>query len=537
MSGRGGVVVDVLTQAAGLAIADELLDGEGDFALCRIDADDFGFVNFADFDDLIGFIDAVAAEFADVNEAFDAIGDLSESTEFRDLGDFAIDDRPGRIHFGESFPGIAGELFDTEGEAFAGDVDVEDDGFDFVTAFVDFGWVADFLCPADVGDMDETIDAIFDADEETEIGDIADFALDDGANGIFFFEDFPGIRLGLFHAEADLLGFGVEAEDDDVDDITDIDDTAGVFDAACPAHFADVDEAFDAFFEFNKCTVVDEADDAAEGADAGGITFCGVCPGIRSELFVTEGNAFVFGCELEDFDFDFVADLNDFVRMIDASPAHIGDVEEAIDAAEVNECTVFGDILDDTIEDGTFVQVFECLALEDSAFLFEESTTGKDDVSTFFVELDDFEAIFLTDEFVEIAGRTEFDLASGQECADADIDGKTTLDAAGDGTFDGFITFGDLGDFFPDHEFVSFFLAEDAEAIFVFGGFDIDIDSIADLDIERAIGTDKFGFGHLAFRFVSNINDYKITNEIDDFTTDDFTFTHVRGLTLLKLSK
>ena len=536
VSGAGSIVVDVLTETAIFAVANELLDGEGDFTLGRIDADNFGFVGFANLNHRTRFIDAVTAEFGDVDETFNAFGDLSESTEFSDLGDFAIDDRPRRIHFGEGFPRISGKLFDTEGEAFGCDVDVEDDGFDFVVFVIEFGRVADFLCPADVGDMDETVDAVFDADEETEIGNVADFALDDGADGIFLFEDFPGIGFGLFHAEANFLGIGIEGEDDDINDITDVDNAAGMFDTACPGHFGDVDEAFDAFFEFNERTVIDEGDDAAEGADAGGISFCGMFPGIRGELFVAEGNAFVVRRELEDFDLDFVADLNDFVRMIDTAPAHVGDVEETVDAAEVNECTVFGDVLDDAVENGTFVEFFERLALENCTFFFEKGAAGKDDVSAFFVELDNFEAIFLADEFVEIASRTEFDLAAGEECADADINGEATLDAGHDGTFDGFITVGDFGDFFPDHEFVSFFLAENTETVFVFGGFDIDIDCVADFDIERTIWGNEFGFGNLAFRFITDINDNKITYEIDNFTTDDFTFTNGR-LILLIFSK
>ena len=61
MSSRRGIIVDVLTQTTGFAVANELFDGEGNLAFCRIDADDFSFVDFADFDDLIGFIDAIAA--------------------------------------------------------------------------------------------------------------------------------------------------------------------------------------------------------------------------------------------------------------------------------------------------------------------------------------------------------------------------------------------------------------------------------------------------------------------------------------------
>lgn len=226
--GGGGIVVDVLTEATGFVIAHELFDGEGNFAFGGINADDFGFVRLADLDDLQRIFDVIAAELADVDEAFYAVFDAGESAEFSNFRNFAIDDRPRGITIGEGFPGIVCKLFNTEAEAFVGDIDIEDDGFDFVAFFVDFGGVTNFLSPADIGDMDETVDAVFDADEEAEIGDIANFAFNDGADRIFFLEDFPGIGFGLFHAEANFLRIGIEAEDDDIDDIADIDHTAGV---------------------------------------------------------------------------------------------------------------------------------------------------------------------------------------------------------------------------------------------------------------------------------------------------------------------
>ena len=535
MCRRRGIVIDVLTEAAIFAVADELLDGEGDLAFIGIDADDLGFVDFADLDDVRGILNMIAAKLADVDEAFDAIGDLGECAEFRDFRDLAIDDGAGRIHVGECFPGISGQLLDAEAEAFIFDVDVEDDSFDLIAALVDFGRIADFLCPADIGDMDEAVDAIFDTNEETEIGDIADFSDDACADGIFFFKKFPRIGLGLFHAEADFLGIGIEAQHNDVDDVTDLDDAARMFDTFCPAHLADVDETLDALFEFDECTVVDEADDAAQSTNAGRITLCGVFPRIWRELFVAQADALIFFRVLEDFDLDLVADLNDFVRMIDTTPAHIGDVEEAVDAAQVNERTVFGDILDDTVEDGTFVETFFRLCLENIALFFEQGAAAQNDVATFLVELDDLETVRLADEFVEVAGRTELDLAAGQKGADADIDSEAALDAADDLAFHGLVGFGDLGDFFPDHELVRFLLAQNAETIFIFRRLDEDINLVTDLDVERAIGCHKFGLGDNTFRLVADIYDDKIIHEINNGTADDLTFTNFVLLLLLKL--
>jgi hypothetical protein len=42
--------------------------------------------------------------------------------------------------------------------------------------------------------------------------------------------------------------------------------------------------------------------------------------------------------------------------VIDALPRNIGDVEQAVDAAQVDERTVIGDVLDDALQDLAFFQ-------------------------------------------------------------------------------------------------------------------------------------------------------------------------------------
>ena len=43
--------------------------------------------------------------------------------------------------------------------------------------------------------------------------------------------------------------------------------------------------------------------------------------------------------------------------MGEAAPAHVGDVQQAVDAAEVDERTVVGEVLDRAGEDGAFAEV------------------------------------------------------------------------------------------------------------------------------------------------------------------------------------
>ena len=52
-------------------------------------------------------------------------------------------------------------------------------------------------------DVDQAVDAVFDLDEGAEVGEVADAALDDGADRVLVLELLPGIVLELLHAERD----------------------------------------------------------------------------------------------------------------------------------------------------------------------------------------------------------------------------------------------------------------------------------------------------------------------------------------------
>jgi len=50
--------------------------------------------------------------------------------------------------------------------------------------------------------------------------------------------------------------------------------------------------------------------------------------------------------------------------MLDALPRHVGDVQQAVDAAQVNKRTVVGEVLDGAAHNCAFLQVVhQCAAL------------------------------------------------------------------------------------------------------------------------------------------------------------------------------
>ena len=74
-----------------------------------------------------------------------------------------------------------------------------------------------------------------------------------------------------------------------------------------------------------------------------------VSHGLGVRLLESQGDLFFLVVDVQDLHFDFLIDGDHFGGMVDASPAHVGDVQQAVDAAQVDERAELGDVLDDAL--------------------------------------------------------------------------------------------------------------------------------------------------------------------------------------------
>ena len=131
--------------------------------------------------------------------------------------------------------------------------------------------------------------------------------------------------------------------------------------------------------------------------------FCfDVVPRIGQLLLEAEADAFLLAVDVEHDDVDVLADLEDFGGMADAAPAHVGDVEQAVDAVEVNEGAEVGDILDGALADVARGHFGEQLLAALGAFLLDQFAAGQDDVLALLVDLDDLEIVGVADVLGEV---------------------------------------------------------------------------------------------------------------------------------------
>src|SRR3546814_16692092 len=67
-------------------------------------------------------------------------------------------------------------------------------------------------------------------------------------------------------------------------------------------------------------------------------------PRIAFELLHAEADALRVAVDADDLHLDRVTDVDDFARVVDALVAHVGDMEQAVDAAQVDERAIVGEI-------------------------------------------------------------------------------------------------------------------------------------------------------------------------------------------------
>src|SRR5262245_13475431 len=340
----------------------------------------------------------------------------------------------------------------------------------------------DSLAPRHVGDVDQAVDVFLDFDDRAELSEVSHLALDARAHRILLAQLMPRIALDLLEAERNATCRGIDAEHHRLDAVADVEDLRRVLDALAPRHLAHVDQPFDARLELDERAVVGEAHDLAAHARADGIALLHRGPRILHELLVAERDALCSRVVLQHGDVDFVIDLEQLGGMADATPRHVGDVQQAVDAAEVDERAVVGDVLHRAAQDLAFGERFQRRLLLLGVLLFEQRLAREDDVAALLVDLDDAHAELLPLQRIEVANRTHVDLRSGEERAHADVDGEAAFDAFDHATNDDLLVGVGLLDLVPDLHLLGLLAREHDVAVAILGALEQHVDRVTRLN-------------------------------------------------------
>jgi hypothetical protein len=131
--------------------------------------------------------------------------------------------------------------------------------------------------------------------------------------------------------------------------------------------------------------------------------------------------------------------------VVDAAPGDVGDVQQAVDAAEVHEGAVVGDVLDHAVEDHAFLEALDssarCSARVSSSTARRETTMLPRARSILRI----WKGCGAAHQRADVAHRADVDLAARQEGhRAAEVDGEAALHAAEDHAVDALLALKDF---------------------------------------------------------------------------------------------
>ena len=145
-------------------------------------------------------------------------------------------------------------------------------------------------------------------------------------------------------------------------------------------------------------------------------------PRLGLKLLEAERNLLGLGIDFEDADLKFLADGEHVFGLGDAAAGDVADVEQAVDAAEVDECAVGHEAAHGAGDGVAFLHggVAACAAA--AGLLFENHAAIDDDIFVGDVELGDAAGDLGADQLFKFGGVAGSAAAGGHEGAHADID-------------------------------------------------------------------------------------------------------------------
>src|ERR1700683_3669186 len=408
------------------------LDRQRDGARLAIDADELGLDLIAHLEHRARIVDAIASDFRGTELAVDAIAQVDDRAARINFLDRALDDAALGILGDEGRERVLGELLDAERDALALRIDRQHHGLHLLRLLVVAHRLFAGQIPGDIGQVHQAVDVAGQAYENTEVGDRLDLAGYVIAAIVVLGEFLPRIGLALLQAERDAAPLFIDVEHHHFDFLAGVHDLGRIDVLIGPIHLRHVHQSLDAIFDLDEGAVVGDVCDLTEHACVRRVAPRYVFPRIGPELFETERHSRAFAIELEDAHVDLIADLHHLGRMLDALPGHVGDVQQAIDTAEVDEGAVVGQVLDRSAHHRAFLQVVHQCAALGRELLFHHRAARDHDVVALLIELDDLELERLALEIGGVPHRPHIHQRAGQKRPHViDLDGEAAFDSAG----------------------------------------------------------------------------------------------------------
>ena len=251
-------------------------------------------------------------------------------------------------------------------------------------------------------------------------------------------------------------------------------------------------------------------------------------PRVVEQLLHAERDAVGLVVDLDDLDLHLLADIEHLGRVIDAPPGDVGDMQQAVDAAEVDERAVVGDVLHHAVDDLALFEILHQFLALLGARLFQHGAAGDDDIAAAAIHFQDLERLRHVHQRRDVADRPDVDLAARQECHRAvEIDRKAALDLIEDDAGDLLVALERLFQLAPALLAPRLVARQHRFAERVLDPLEIDLDLVADLEVVLPAGAGELAQRHAAFGLQSDIDDREILLDPDDRPLDDGAFLQI----------
>src|SRR5262245_20634077 len=523
--GRAGIGGAILRDRFLLLRHFQRLDRDLDLVGAAVELGDAGVDLLPDGETLRPLLGAVARQFGALDEGRELAADDRHVDAARFYLRHLASHHRAFLEIAGGLHRIARKLLDAQRDTLLLDIDVEYLGFNLVALLVFLDHLLAWALPIEIGEMDHAVDIPVEAEEETELGLILHFPFDLGAGRIFLDKGLPRIAHGLLQTERYAPLDRIDLEDLHVHLLRGRHDLAGMHVLLGPRHLGDVDKAFDPRLQFHERAVVGDVGDPAFEPRAHRVFGLDTLPGIVLQLLHPERNAVGLVVDLDDLDLHLLADIEHFGRMVDAPPRDIGDVQEPVDAAEIDECAVVGDVLDYAVDDLPLFQVLHQFLALLGARLFQDSAARHHDVAAATIHFQDLERLGLIHERGDVADRPDIDLAAGQKRHRAiEIDGEAAFDLIEDDALDLFVAVERLFQLAPALLAARLVAREHGFPERVLHPLEVNFDRIADLDVCLPARTREFAQRQPPFGLGPDVDDGEVLLDRDDRSLDHGAF-------------
>ena len=286
----------------------------------------------------------------------------------------------------------------------------------------------------------------------------------------------------------------------------------------------DVHEALDALQDLDERAEGDHLGDLALELVADRVGVDHALPRVLLGLLEAQGDALAVAVDVEHLDLHGVADVEDLARVVDVRPRELGDVDQAVDAVEVDERAELDDVGDLALDDEAGLEPLQDRLALLLALLLQHRAAAEHHVVARAVELDHLRLDRLAEVLVEVRHAADVHQRGGQEAAHPEVDDQAALDDLDDRAVDGLARLGRRLDAPPGALEAGTLLGEDQAAVLVLLGEDEGVDLLADLDflarVDRLADRELVG-GDDPLALVSDVDEDLVLVDAHHRTGDD----------------